>query len=280
MAQDSTNKDKVVEMGIYKFETQNKVFKVKGKSRRLNVLKNEEFDDFKPAILGLGRINQDSKEVDAIAAVFDLSGFTKFCSKADPHLRVPKYLNKFLYWLFAAIRGGTARESIRDYKALWTELPFLAKFLGDGVLFLWDTKRMAEDEDAICNVPVMVMGICDSYRSQFYPRIGKSVVDPPKILRCGIARGKIYSVGKGEDYVGACINRASRLQKLGALTFCCNQEGFDFDKHMRKNVRKNFLKRRVSLRGIGNNELVWVLKDEFEELPPEEKDIFRKPSQS
>jgi len=238
-------------------------------------LDNEKFDSFNPDALSLGDISLRPTQVEALAAVFDLSGFTNFCNQRDPHLAVPKFLSRFLAWLFNEVKQRFVEKSYKEGKQLWAELPFLAKFLGDGVLFLWDTENMNRTE--ICNVVVMLSDICDRYVKTFYSDIRKAVVEPPNILRCGIARGKVFSVGNGEDYVGPCINIASRLQKLSLLTFCVSRTGFDFEKDMHKDVVPLFVVKSVSLPGIGENELVYVLKKEFDKLPDKEKELFREP---
>ena len=38
-----------------------------------------------------------------------------------------------------------------------------------------------------------------------------------------------------------------------------------------------FVQKRVSIRGIGENELVWVLQEEFARLPERTKELFRNP---
>jgi len=252
-----------------------KTVKVKGEEKRVWLLDNEKFDSFNPDVLGLGDISLRSTQVEAIAAVFDLSGFTNFCSRIDPHLTVPEYLSRFLDWLFKEIKKEFVAESYEEGKKLWADLPFLAKFLGDGVLFLWDTENMSGT--GICNVVTSLRIICRDYKNKFYREIKKAVVEPPNILRCGIARGRVFSVGNGEDYVGPCINLASRLQKLSLLTFCVSRRGFDFEKDIAKDEFPIYVLKSVSLPGIGENELVWVLKEEFDDLPDEEKALFRKP---
>jgi len=206
--------------------------------------------------------------------VFDLSGFTTFCSQVDPHLSVPGYLSGFLDWLFDGIKKMFVKRSYKEGKRLWANLPFLAKFLGDGVLFLWNTEEMGGVE--ICNVVVMLQDISLGYVRDFYPRIKKVVAKPPNALRCGITRGSVFSVGTGEDYVGPCINIASRLQKLSLLTFCVSCKGFDFEKYNEWLVR-HYIVKTISLRGIGENELVWVREREFGDLPEKEKELFGSP---
>lgn len=262
-------------MGKIILKQQPKTVKVKDEEKRIWMLDNEKFDKFNADLLSLGDISLPSTQVEAIAAVFDLSGFTNFCSQVDPHLAVPEYFSRFLNWLFEEIKTEFVEKSYKEGKQLWAELPFLAKFLGDGVLFLWDINNM--DRIEICNVVVSFRDICTKYEEEFYPEIRKAVAEPPGILRCGIARGSVFSVGNGEDYVGPCINIASRLQKLSLLTFCVSRRGFDFEKNMHKDVAPQFMIKSVSLAGIGENELVWVRKKEFDKLPDEEKKLFREP---
>jgi class 3 adenylate cyclase len=264
-------------MGKITLEEQYKTVTLEGSGKHLKllVLTNEQFDRFNPDALGLGNIAARSTQMEAMAAIFDLSGFTTFCSQVDPHLAVPEYLSRFLDWLFAEIKTGFVKESSQDEKILWSSLPFLAKFLGDGVLFLWDTSNMGGA--GICNVVTSLWETCGNYVREFYPTIRKVVAQPPKFLRCGIARGTVFSVGNGEDYVGPCINIAARLQKLSSLTFCFSRRGFDIEQHMPEETAANYVLKYVPLRGIGDDELVWVRAEEFNGLQDEEKALFRNP---
>ena len=233
----------------------------------------EILSGFAPSILGLGDISTPAREIEAVAAVFDLAGFTRFCNQVDPHLAVPRFLSGFLDWLFERIKSGLAIYDIGASKVLWAELPFLAKFLGDGVLFLWNTRGMSEK--LVCRIVTTLYEICSAYKSEFYPEISLAVDKPPTTLRCGVARGRVFSVGNGKDYVGHCINIASRLQKLSLLTFCFPHRGFYVREYMDASYRQNFVQKRITIRGIGENELVWVLNDEFEKLPEKSRELFR-----
>ena len=242
---------------------------------RVRLVESGTFDRFNPAVLGLGDINVLSKEVEALAVVLDLSGFTKFCNQVDPQLAVPAYLSQFMDWLFDRIKTGLTKTNYSDRKALWADLPFLSKFLGDGVLFLWNTRGMSEN--LICDMVSTLYEICDGYRHQFYPEIRKVVASPPDTLRCGIARGRVFSVGNGRDYIGHCINLASRLQKLSLLTFCFPRRGFDVAHCMRGTLREKVVGKRVAIRGIWESDLVWVIQEEYENLPDREKTLFGEP---
>ena len=261
-------------MGKIDLDEQHKIVTLEGEQKQIKLLTltSEQFESFNPDVLGLGDIGAPSTQVEALAAIFDLSGFTNFCSQVDPHLAVPEYLSRFLDWLFKEIKQGLLKEDTDGEKVLWASLPFLAKFLGDGVLFLWDTKNMGGAE--ICNVITSLWEICGNYACEFYPMIRKTVVQPPKLLRCGISRGMVFSVGNGEDYVGPCINIAARLQKLSLLTFCVSRRGFDIEKHMPEETAAKYVLKSVALRGIGDDELVWVRKEEFDNLQDEDKALF------
>lgn len=50
---------------------------IDGQKRRL--LTREAFDRFNPSLLGLGALTSEAVSTDAIAAMFDLDGFTTFC---------------------------------------------------------------------------------------------------------------------------------------------------------------------------------------------------------
>lgn len=245
------------------------------KESKRSLLSLEAFDRFSPSVLGLGDISIESNQVDAICAVFDLQGFTNCCKQVDPHLVIPEYLSEFLEWLFNDIKDRTLIEEKEKGMSIYAPLPFLAKFMGDGVLFLWDTARSSKVGN--CNIVNMLLDTCKHYNKEFLPAIQKKIVDPPTALRCGIARGRVFSVGNQEDYVGPCINLAARLQKLSLLSFAFSRRGFNPEKDMRKPQLKNFSLKKVSIRGIGSSELIYVLKDEFDGLPDEEKPFFNEP---
>ena len=238
-------------MGKYSPRPQPATIEEHGKQEKIHYfLNNAEFEAFNPQILGLGDIAKTSIRMEALAASFDLSGFTKFCSQVDPHLSVPEYLSSFLDWLFNAVRRDFVEHTYRTGKALWAGLPFLAKFTGDGVLFLWDVRGMTSDD--IGNIVTSLNNVCIDYATAFYPKIRKRVSDAPPLLRCGAARGVVYSVGDGEDYVGPCINIACRLQKLSSLSFCFSRRGLDAERCMQPKTAKTYVLKKISIRGIGD----------------------------
>ncbi len=255
-------------MAVYRIDKKDYV-KVKGKGKE--VVKKNKFESFNEDILGLGKIDKKSNQINALSAIFDLEGFTNFCKQIDPHLAVPEYLNDFLKWIFKEIRVEFIQDEYNEGYEMWSDLPFLSKYLGDGILFLWDTDSM--DDTEILNVVVSLYEVCEKYTTDFLPEISDKIISPPTKLRCGIARGAIYSVGNGNDYVGACINMSARLQKLHSLSFCFSRRGLDPLK-MEEGYKSIFITKKVNIRGIGENELVCFRKDEYNNLSVDLKNLF------
>ena len=235
------------------------------------VLKPETWEQFSPSILGLGNLTKRATQTDVICAFLDLGGFTNFCKQVDPYLVLPDFLNIFLKFLFDEIKSETLikKTSVGRY-AIYHSLPFMIKFMGDGIMVLWDTENMGNIE--IANIFYSLRNLCGKYRKTFYVKHRMEFSDLPPRLRCGIARGHAYSVGNGEDYVGACINIASRLQKLG--TTVAARRGISFTQN---DENKSILVKSVRIRGIGDAELVCIHKADFEELSDEEKGFFSDP---
>ena len=260
-------------MGNINIELEETVVQEGGKDYAYDVYSGDALKKFNPIVLGLGNIGQKSRRSDVIAAVFDLEGFTNFCSQVDPHLSLPRFLKEFLDWLFQIIKSKFEEKRFGEKVLLYTDLPFFAKFMGDGVLFLWNTENM--DMRKICNVAIIAENICDEYRQVFALQAKKYLSNMPKRLRCGLARGQVCSVGNGEDYVGPCINIASRLQKLSDVVICCSQRGIDFEEGMAKKAKEVYITKSVSIRGVGSDERVMIRKWEFEKLKEKEKAIFK-----
>ena len=243
-----------------------------------NAVTHRAFATFSPEILGLGDISSKGRYVQAMVAFFDLEGFTDFCSQVDSHLVIPEFLSRYLKWLFknlaSEFREGADETTVR----LWGSLPFYAKFLGDGILFIWDTD-MCQGLPGTVNIAQSLLAITDRYRTDFLNDIRRAVSNPPHRLRCGIALGQVISIGGGADYVGSCINVASRIQKLGSLSFAISRRGFDLSvaPEQEGTLRSFLTLKQTTIRSIGNKELVYIRKDEFEAMSPSEKQDFRDP---
>lgn len=257
-----------------KFATESKDYiKIKKDNKTLTLITKEKFESFNEDILGLGKIGTKSEQINAISVLFDLEGFTNFCKQIDPQLAVPEYLGEFLKWLFEQVRKELIHETHPEGYRTYSELPFLSKFMGDGILFLWNTDGFSDSK--IMNIVFSMLEICKKYKTDFYKKITRKITSPPATLRCGIARGAIYSVGNGNDFVGPCINMSARLQKLNSLTFAFSRRGLNPD--INESYSKAFVTKKSDIRGIGSDELVCILKNEFDKLMKIDKDKFIEP---
>jgi class 3 adenylate cyclase len=251
-----------------------KIEKRKGKSKNThyyNRLSREEFDSFTPKVLGIGDISAEGSFVQCLVAFFDLEGFSDFSLQPESHLVIPEFLSRYLEWLFATLRKEFTETSNKTHVDIWGGLPFFAKFMGDGIMLLWDTSNII-GKGGIHNTIHTLSVVTKAYESEFLKTIRKQISKPPKHLRCGIARGQAVSVGGGLDYVGPCINIASRLQKLSTLSFVVSRRGVDIFEE--SDLGKILMVVKTSIRSIGEEELVYVLKNEFEGLPSEQKKFF------
>lgn len=203
------------------------------------------------------KVNVPTRQIEALAAVFDLAGYTSFCSQANPPTAIPAFLNRFLEWLFAKIeKSNTSNEP------LWKEPPFFAKFLGDGVMLLWDTGNMVDRQ--IAGLISTLWGVGNLYRKEFYPGLS-SIGGAPQSLRCRIARGSVFSVNNGRDYVGHCINVAVHLQQYRLLSLCIASNGFSAES-IEAPLAVQLVKLSVPVKGIKTSQSVLVIKKEVETL--------------
>jgi hypothetical protein len=165
-------------------------------------------------------------------------------------------------------------EEIEEGIRLYHALPFYTKFLGDGLLILWDNGDMNQISQH--NLIITQYKICSRFISEFFPEMKKKVCDPPNILRCGITKGTIYSVGDGNDFVGPCINLSARLQKLPGASFAFARRGFDPESMWKKNINRWILKK-VEIRGMGSEELIYLRKNNYEMMEEEDKGFYHDP---
>jgi len=238
-------------------------------------LRKEVFDSYNPSILGLGNVNKEALPYSTISAIFDLQGFTNYCKQIDPELSVPIFLSAWLDWIFNCIKDETTKKTLPDGVTLWHELPFYSKFLGDGLLLLWDSKSMSPVSQH--NLIISLRSICEKYVKIFLPSIQTKVVEPPSLLRCGIAKGTVLSVGDGKDYVGSCINLAARLQKLPGLSVSFCRRGFDPETYWKNKVMEKWILMKVPIRGIGGNELIYLTKTDYENMSDEDREFYHSP---
>jgi len=250
------------------------MYTVQGKFKHLS-LSRSEFQRFNAGILGLGDMAREGKHFESLAAFFDLEGFTSFCNQIDPQLVIPEYLDQLLHWLFFRLTGAFVKEEHKDQVILWGKFPFFAKFLGDGILFLWDTSGLGPA--SLGNIVVNLHRVCRSYVDEFLPEMSKSLTKVPVRMRCGIARGEVIAIGGGKDFVGSCINVASRLQKVSQLTFVFARKGFNPQECFSTRWQAEFVAKSISIAGLDHEEIVMILRKEFDNLKESEKTLFKDP---
>lgn len=236
------------------------------------------FDSFGSGILGLADLTKEKKTFEALAVILDLEGFTAFCDQRDPQHEVPRFLDRFLKWLFQRLREELFDTEDGNEVVLWTHLPIFGKFLGDGVLLIWDVSNVSLESRRIIVQTFDI--ICSDYVDVFLTKTFRSFTQPPLMLRCGIAQGQVTSIANGNDYVGMCINVASRLQKLAddAFSFGFTQKGLEEEEGSA--WYEHFTLIQIKIRGLAKPEFVYVFRSEFNKLPREEQLRLTPPKQA
>ncbi len=212
------------------------------------------------------------EQFDAIVVFFDLQGFTEFCSQHDSYLIVPSYIERFQNWLFIELAKLFTKSSSDNTIFLWDYLPTFWKFTGDGAFFIWRIDHADFDGNlSIGNIVVRCQNLSRHYK-EFVNNIRREVVNPPEILRCGIARGSVIPIQNHADYVGSCINIASRLQKVRTLTFAVQQKGIAPIRCFTGKWENTYIQKKLIIRGINREELILVDKNEFDKLSDRERE--------
>ena len=253
-------------------ETDFKEAVVDGKRRR--VLSKARFDAFNASLLGLGDLTRAATTIDAVAAVFELDSFPEYCRKVESDLAIPFIVKELLFWLTDQLKCEMRRKEHEGGVILWSPLPCFVKFTGEGVLALWETT--GESDVSRRNIVANALVICRNYHRDFLFRIRGKISDSPGALHCALARGTVYSIGDGNDFVGAPILTAGRLARLRGVTFSFDTRGFNL-KGADKNdwIRREVIVKRVTAPGLGDEELVGLLRTESRALKWDEKKQFK-----
>lgn len=207
-----------------------------------------------------------------IAVIFDLQGFSKFVNQPDVHDFVPRYLNTVITAVETCVFGGKAYwlKEPEDYAPMFI-LPVHRKFMGDGMLYIWSLEYTPHSK-----VPGFVTILCNrlwDLKARF-KKVNQACAAPvtnfPSRIRFGVARGGISELSCGDkaakEYIGVCINLASRLQHY------CPDIGFIAS--ARLDVRDQVLERHGYQRVIAKKikgfpkEVVIVDRHEYEQLDP------------
>ena len=173
--------------------------------------------------------NRASQPRNGLVLVYDLEGFSHFFIQPDVQEYVPKFINHVSQAVATCIYGGdTYWEPDADQRQIepLVPLPVHEKYLGDGAMYIW----LGTEKNPITNELVGALcNRCWNLRRSFQNVLRAAsdlvpVVDIPKRIRFGIARGTIYELTRrnstDREYIGFCINLATRLQKY------CPELGF------------------------------------------------------
>ena len=218
-----------------------------------------------------------SRPKHGLAVVYDLEGFSQFFNQPDVQDYVPKFINIVSEAVSISLFGGDAYWLNRADKTVDPlNPPIHEKFLGDGALYLWlHSEQSPVDTE-------FVVGLCNNLwnlKIRFDRVVQRAydelpVVDLPKRIRFGVARGTIYELRrrgtKQHEYIGFCLNLASRLQKY------CPELGFIASARVglpRAQLEAHKYTRVVakSIKGFPR-EVVLVDSDEYEQLSDARRD--------
>lgn len=218
-----------------------------------------------------------SRPKHAIVMIYDVEGFSKFFNQPDVQDYVPRFINHISNVIAAVIYGGEDYWTSTPEPFTPIHAPVHEKFLGDGGLYIWLPPENAKVFSTyfittLCNRLWNIQGFFNEIRRKCAEDI--PVYELPQGIRFGLARGTVYELTnrktREREYIGFCINLASRLQK-----YCAD---LDFIASARIEIPETVLKEykyikvvATKLRGFPK-EIVIVDKNEYKELTPEIKE--------
>jgi len=218
--------------------------------------------------------------------IFDLGGFSKFFNLPDVHTYIPRYLNHVIKCVETAFFGGpwpwSSRDKIDKASAL-SPGPVHRKFLGDGALYVWTPPK---GSDTFSNTFIHLLANRLWVLQSDFVAINKACADDipvfelPTSIRFGVARGTVFELSiegsRANEYIGVCVNLASRLQK-----YC---PGLNFIASARIELPSKFLIDSGYIKVIATKikgfpkELVIVNEAEFKALDAEARnELFASP---
>lgn len=212
-----------------------------------------------------------------LALVFDISGFTNFYNKPDIHYYMTDYINHIIECVEVNIWGGDDYWGDDKSKASpLKQVPSLRKFLGDGMLYVWEDSedRLISGSLTLKNNLINRLWNLQNNFSEINKKLRDNVPvgDQPQTVKFGIAQGSIFKLEETDgtvDYIGPCINLASRLVKY------CPE--INFIASARLNLTKEVLDRDGYFKIIAKelrsfeNEIVIIDKTDYEEVSAVDK---------
>lgn len=206
--------------------------------------------------------------------IYDLVGFSKFFNQPDVQDYVPRFINHISSVIATVIYGGESYWTTKTKTFEPLLAPVHEKFLGDGGLYIWLPPEGAKEFSK-----KFVTNLCNrlwNIQNNFYEILRKCaedipVYELPQGIRFGLARGTVYELTnrktREREYIGFCINLASRLQKY------CSELAFVASARIEipESILKEFRYIKVvatKLKGFPK-EIVVVDAEEYDELSPE-----------
>lgn len=232
-------------------------------------------------VLNKGKCPAIGKEfndlVRIIVVIFDLEGFTNFFDSAsvNKNIIVASYVNSFLSWV-------NYRLDLEVDRGRLPERPRLSKFLGDGLLYVWEVEKQRLTSGRILDLINFCYNLTrgkDRYEKEFLPefmnKLGQNwSCDYPKHLRATISLGhavKYVQRGRSVDYVSECINIASRLLKINPEIYFVAHSDIHIGPEM---LNQGYVKKQIpNIKGIGKPIVVYIDKEDFTALS--DKSMFQ-----
>ena len=161
-----------------------------------------------------------SRPKHALVMIYDIEGFSAFFNQPDVQYYVPKFINRISNAISIIIYGGEDYWGAKPSTMHPLLRPVHEKFLGDGALYIWLPPTNERDFGSEF-IPILCNRLWNLQNS--FSRLRKKcsedipIVELPKNVRFGLARGTVYELTnrktREREYIGFCINLASRLQK-------------------------------------------------------------------
>jgi len=218
--------------------------------------------------VNLGQETEDLVKI--VVAIFDVEGFTKFFNKIpiNKNIVTSSFINGLLNWFHY------------NFHEVFRFSPVFGKFLGDGILMIWETARQDMPDKVITGLMNhcwnMVYSCETKYVPEFVKKIGKRWrIEYPTKLKVGLSLGhavKYTRRGKVSDYISESINIASRLVKFHEHIRFIAHSDLVFGRLPEKHL---YVQKSIELRGIGEIS-VYIDKDYYIAAgsPKEFKDLI------
>ena len=218
----------------------------------------------------------------ALALMYDLEGFSRFFNQPDVQDYVPTFLNHVSDAMARCLFGGDYYWLADSEKI--APLSFRVvheKFTGDGALYIilppaGESDFRTTTLSTLCNRLWTLKNKFDAVGKKALESV--PVVGVPQRIRFGLSRGSVYELKRpkttSREYIGFCINLASRLQRYCPdLGFIASARLMIPDDELTENKYRKVIATKV--KGFPN-ELVIIDGNEYANLSDDvAKELFR-----